>query len=292
MLSRGETSAVSGLKWTREVIHSKMKAMKTASWAILMLVPAMIGKAGGLDQITEQPSRYSGGAVSVASLHCMRFPRRLVGGYSVDLRPLCTWWSNAWTFAAEHPERSTSDGPAARPLKAWVRIIGEPTQGTTEGWTVAGFIETAPHASAPATIYLKHPPTKDAQRFVDLRGTWTALNQIRENMYAASQANAARVNEQGAKAGMMRAVANAAPSFPGFAASADEYSRAAAMAGQRMRAQGLTSIQAGMRLDDVNKGLKAFPYGETYLVDFFAMPTGEVRAGLPVYDMGMMVDDR
>jgi hypothetical protein len=78
------------------------------------------------------------------------YPKRMVGGYTVDLQPLIDWWSSP---------------KGVRPLSSWKHVRGSIVHETPSGWVIEGKIGDHGRVS---TFFLKNPPRQKLLRFQEL----------------------------------------------------------------------------------------------------------------------------
>ncbi len=79
------------------------------------------------------------------------YPKRLVGGYTVDLQPLISWWS---------------EPKGTRPLSGWKHVTGTMVRDGALGWVIEGRAEGHGQFS---TFFLKNPPRERLRRFQQLK---------------------------------------------------------------------------------------------------------------------------
>jgi hypothetical protein len=190
------------------------------------------------------------------SLHAgpLKYPKRFVDGYTVDLTPLFRWWTNQ---------------TGVRPLRAWVHVTGPVLATNSLGWVIAAHPD---HPSAGASgasaneappdgqwrIVLKHPPLAEAAQFASLQAQLRDLTAAHDRLDAAIKA-AARPHLTGRQARL----------------------QAAELKDPKAELQALN-----LQIREVRLKLAAFPDPDKYKVDCLALDTGQEHGVLPVYDRG------
>jgi hypothetical protein len=175
------------------------------------------------------------------------YPKRMVNGYAVDLRPLMEWWA---------------EPKGLRPLSGWKHIRGAITKDTALGWVMAGKAGGEGHSSA---FFLKNPPRERLLRFQEIKRRLPELDQSR----VATQELVQRpVNSYWDRAW---AVPRPSPVM-----SVAEHKEAA----ERLRLldqeiQGLREELAPMQDEQGN-----------FKLDAFALRLSETYQGLPMFDHG------
>ncbi|HLH54867.1 MAG TPA: hypothetical protein VKY92_14755 [Verrucomicrobiae bacterium] len=198
-------------------------------------------------------------------------PRRTVGSYTIDLTPLCTWWSK-------------HQGP--RPLSAWVHITGSIT-GTNEGaWIVEarvdGNSEQTDADKGPSglpKILLQNPPVEDLVEFEDLNNRLSEL--LRQRASAAGEASDARMRQQAITEQQKTIRRNAL------------VSRLLAEEEKQLKDIESAAQEKQKNLDQQIKDLKAklavYPALDHYEVDCFALDLHYDVGRVAVYDHGQIV---
>lgn len=220
--------------------------------------------------------------------HCLRTTHRIFNGLSVDLTPLATWWGN-------EPDRKKDTklgiAPAPRPLVAWDRVKGTLVEKRALGWVVQAEIETTPGKKESRTILLKHPPEQEKIKFEALKKRENEIKNYRSGMQTASELNRDVASASHERADTLREVGNASTSvrtYNDMNAAANARSRQGSAATARSEQQIANANAATENLKSVTEGLWMFPPSDTYIVDFFALKTGETVGGMPVYDLGQL----
>lgn len=195
-------------------------------------------------------------------------PRRVINGQTVDLAPLFRWW--------EAPG-------GGRPLTAWMRLNGHVVNASMWTWTVEATITKAPPVSntnptpAIVKVILKNPPKQQMDNFnylVARRGELeNRQQQLNAEVMEASNQVTAAMNSYKQSMGWKMDAAFAADRF--YAAEQDQ-----------------TQVKDELKrveneLQSVHTKLAAFPDQERYEFDIFALSTGQLQQGMPVFDMGV-----
>jgi hypothetical protein len=89
------------------------------------------------------------------------YPRRMVNGYAVDLRPLMEWWA---------------EPKGLRPLSGWKHVRGIITEDTALGWMMTGKAGGEGNSSK---FFLKNPPRERLQRFQEIKRRLPELDKAR-----------------------------------------------------------------------------------------------------------------
>ena len=196
----------------------------------------------------------------------LKDPKRVINGRTVDLTPLFHWWA-----------KRGDD----RPLAAWAHVSGEVVGTNGFGWTVSAHLDEKEKAAAADKsgsdkIILRNPPWHDRAAFDQLVAKKKSLEQQKSAF--ASQADQAHAQlqdlSQDRKAARQRHVS--ARSLNGQSAKLKEEEKNAKAQMKPLDTQ----------LAELDKQLKQFGSADHYVVDCFALRTGEKINGLPVYDHG------
>ena len=201
-----------------------------------------------------------------------KYPKRLVNGRMVDLTSLCVWWTNH---------------SGTRPLSGWVHLTGAVTATNSWGWLVEGPALTQVHTgkseadknSSNATAHkalLLHPPLQDIATFGQLSAQLKSLNEQR-NQWAKQEANIK---------GTEKAVSQEQ------SATRHNRVRSSALA-QENKSLSARDKEAKAQLDLLDKQIRVikgelagYPSSDHYVLDCFALDTGQEQNGIPVYDHG------
>ena len=201
-----------------------------------------------------------------------KYPKRLVNGRMVDLTSLCVWWTNH---------------SGTRPLSGWVHLTGAVTSTNSWGWLVAAPAPTQAHtpkSEADKTspegtghkALLLHPPLQDIAAFGQLSDQLKSLNEQRNQC----------AKEEGNIKGMEKAVSQEQ------SAARHNRVRSSALA-QESKSLSARDKEAKAQLDLLDKQIRAikselarYPSSEHYVLDCFALDTGQEQNGIPVYDHG------
>src|SRR5262249_49181545 len=132
-----------------------------------------------------------------------RNTHRLINGAQVDLSPIVSWWAAADKYQQfTNQFRSATNRPtlAPRPLSAWVRITGTPTQTPAIGWRFNAFVEAFPGQVEQQIIFLRHPPMQEKARFDWLVSEMAIAGQVNERANSVASANRADASEATSRA--------------------------------------------------------------------------------------------
>lgn len=214
---------------------------------------------------------------------CFDEPLRVVNSQRVSLQPLFSWWADvkpdiAWNN--ENPRKPKRELPP-RPLARWVRITAIPEQTPPAGWEIEVSLQTSPdpRCARQERIFLRHPPQAQKRRVEQL------IAQVRELDAATTQAYSSTVSEtERAETYRLRAMDAETRRINQVNS---ERSRQHRLSGEALQARAQTSAAA---LAAARAELAKLPHdGSRFVLDTFAVFTGEVVRGLPVFDMGMVV---
>jgi hypothetical protein len=203
----------------------------------------------------------------------LKQPKRLVGGQMVDLTPLCKWWTNH---------------AGSRPLSAWVHVSGV-IAGTNNswGWIVEGHADSKTGrdgaeegskdpADKGRKILLLHPPLQDLVVFEQLSAQFKSLSTNRAQVVA--QEGQLKTRQQAVSKEQEAAHRN--------------HIRAPALSQENKDLSALdTQAKAQLKLLDqqiqaLKNKLAVYPSSDHYVLDCFALDTGQKANGFAVYDHG------
>ncbi|MDE3100368.1 MAG: hypothetical protein KGJ88_12930 [Verrucomicrobiota bacterium] len=207
-----------------------------------------------------------------APVFCCRYPIRSFAGGNANLTLLFSWWTNQ---------------PATpRPLGAWKRVVGVKTGETERAWVVNARVYKTPGSSVSARIVLENPPIAEERQFEALTNQiaayQAALDRDRSARAAASKAR--QENEA-----IVRRLRRSRFKYDLVV----RHNWGAALDAARMTNDLTREKQAQESLNALEQSLKAIPNANGhYQVDCFALDTGRVRDGMPVYDMGAVPSPR
>ena len=190
----------------------------------------------------------------------------------VDLTPLCKWWTNH---------------TSSRPLSAWVHVTGAVAGTNSWGWIVQG------HADSKAArdgaeegakespdkgrkILLLHPPLQDLVGFKQLSSQFKSLNTNRAQLLA--QEGQLKTRKQAVSKEQEAAHRNHLRS-PALNQENKDLSTLDAQA----KAQ-LKLLDRQIQL--LKNKLAVYPSSDHYVLDCFALDTGQKANGFAVYDHG------
>jgi len=133
--------------------------------------------------------------------YSLKYPHRLLNGFTVDLSPLFSWWRNAVEIEDRKlHERQTKTNLEAqlppRPLSAWVKISGRCANDAGLGWICMAKIEDRPGHLQQGVIFLRHPPRDERAKFENLTTASTNLLKLREQAHMVSDAEGDRAIER------------------------------------------------------------------------------------------------
>lgn len=200
--------------------------------------------------------------------------RRVIDGQPVDLGTLFHWWTNH---------------QGDRPLASWVHVTGSVVGTNAWGWTLEA--QTAPSArsaekptghAAPGAgtrIILKHPPRQEQADFENLIEQLKELDGQRHQL-SAEVTNANQQSREIASEQKVRYQSRARSRF--LSQQAQEVKQAVSRDQDELKT-------LDKQIQQVRTRLAAYPNTRTYMVDCFALDTGQEFSGVAVYDHGAVV---
>lgn len=201
----------------------------------------------------------------------LRNPKRLLGGYLVDLGPLFKWWSK-------------HEGP--RPLPAWVHVSGSIVGTNAVGWILEAEVEKTARSPqeersspGPHQIILKTPPVDDLIQFEELSSKLNALTAQRARL--ASAEKDAHSREQ-AVTGQQQATPRSG-----------SRSRVLALE-QRQLKKTESDVKAQERpldqqIEELKAKLAGYPSRDRYQIDCFALDLQRDYEQLSIYEYGQVM---
>jgi hypothetical protein len=213
-------------------------------------------------------------------------PTRIVGGRPVSLQPLFHWWTNTTAIMASNSTRTVEEQIPVpdRPLKHWVRLVT--AHVTNNGFANFADVEIQHVPNGPVsrhTVVLQHGPFEEKKRVDAAAQEYANLGPARNAELERAETYAARAQAQQDRARLYHEIFAAGGSHV-HARLADDYYAAAARSRRqanlaRERAENM--ISRLHHLEKITGGDAAF------IVDNFAMATGEMYRALPVYSLGL-----
>jgi hypothetical protein len=211
---------------------------------------------------------------------CCRYPLRTFGNAAtVNLTPLFRWWSHDTAYDLANANSVSSN---SRPLSAWHRITGNHVGDAGSSWVVEAEIYTNPGVHIKARIMLKNPPIAEEQLFYSLKSELAAAIQQMTNDQRLYQTETKAEQKAEARAKPVRNTRKARNQANQNAqmASQDQQTASAALNDRQELEQAVPLAQ---------KRLKAIPSRNgKYVLDCFALKFGETKAGVPIYDLGVV----
>lgn len=186
----------------------------------------------------------------------LKTPKRIVSEHTVDLTPLFHWWTNH---------------AGARPLASWSHVTGNIVGTNGTAWVVEASVDS--HAGgAHHRVLLRHPPLQDRADFEQLSTRLKALNEQRAKL-----------------SGEQTQAKHEANSLTSHAPNSRVARREARLLKQEAKAANGDLNTLDKQIKDVRGKLAAFPSEDHYVVDCFALNTGEQSAAGAVYDHGLVL---
>lgn len=226
----------------------------------------------------------------------LRFPLRLMGEQRVDLLPLFNYWTNMAAWQKEKEDANTSERQRrlrqepARPLKAWVRVMGTNDGVTGAGWIISGEVQERPGKGKRERFVIRHVPEADRNKFAGLQGALQAQERAAERAKQVASSSGSEASGLFARGDELNGLGNDVPALRG---QTQERAREYWNAAQRQyaisdEARASAAAHAAER-ERIAGEMKRWKRGAGYTVDFFALRTGERINGLPVYDVGLLI---
>ncbi len=197
-------------------------------------------------------------------------PHRWLDAEKVDLVPLFHWWT-----------KHAGD----RPLTYWVHVTGSIIQTNTWGWLLDAHLENSPARDKKVSadvkntvrIILKNPPLRKLAEFQGLVARQHSLNSQREVL-------SSRAIEAGERAQALSAQQKAdhrahVRSAQSVTVEYKKWRQIEKQAQEQLK-------EVDQKIKDLKLKLAAFPDSESYIVDCFALDTGQRFNGIPVFDHG------
>ncbi|MBK8255614.1 MAG: hypothetical protein IPK82_23490 [Polyangiaceae bacterium] len=219
-----------------------------------------------------------------------RDPDRMFNGRWITLQPLFVWWSNAPAERAyARLTRAEQAALPERPMPAWMHVSGKVLEATLGGWIVEATITVSPRSNFTQKIYLLHPPEFARRDYAD------ALSKARQADAGnkAATANAAIAGRRADNAEWNRKMAAiewqyASSSYPDASIRANRLARERNYQnGVQQRSARAAQNYAATRAAETARAWRFGDLEGHYELDIFALRTGAVQRGLPVFDVGV-----
>jgi hypothetical protein len=178
-----------------------------------------------------------------------------------------------------------------RPLTGWVRVTGKKTYDGGWFWVVDGVA-----GGVPTKFMLRHPPEEERQ--LNFLVSEAKKAQAESQRAGKIEERAGALAEtKGNEANAYQSAAIAVPSDPlNFGPLGNQRAAEAARYSNLSRRAGQSSLQAATYRASLQSQMYKIPHellgndilDIKYRLDLFALRTGEVYQGLPVFDLGSM----
>lgn len=240
----------------------------------------------------------SGDAATVTM--CTRSPNRMINGMRVNLAPLQIWWTNVIRLQVIAERTYRKNDPDVvhlkellqqRPMSAWVRVRGTKTLDRGTGWVVTGVVEDIPGSSKKTQFFLKHPPVTDEKMVLALVREQADLGKQRSRAYHVSQSAHYAASAASSERHLVDTVRSGS-----YAASRNLAGESEQLSGQvraaLSRGENANQVieRCERRLREIDAELAKHPPARpNYEIDYFALRTGELFQGMPVFEMGMRI---
>lgn len=204
----------------------------------------------------------------------MKDPQRWVGDQKIDLTPLFHWWTK-------------HDGQ--RPLTAWVHVTGSIVGTNTWGWILNARVEDSStgdknrSSGKPESlkIILKNAPLRELAEFQSLVARQHTLTSQRESL--SSKAKQAGEQVQVISAQQKADRKAHVRSARSLSVENKKWKQIEKEAKEELK-------QIDPQIKTLKEKLAAFAEGESYVVDCFALDSGQRFNGLEVYDHGRALE--
>jgi hypothetical protein len=215
---------------------------------------------------------------------CRNPVRVFPGAATVDLRPLFAWWARQPTNSISAETNSAADTREVRPLAAWRLVTGTPVSIFGDSWVVDAAIYTSPTVLTNARIILNHPPTVEEERFNNLKTQITYLDgQIAATRRAYDTATNAEALAYARVEMYRRSISKVAPT------GVVQYSRTAEREHDAAAAALNETDQLEAQKKEIEAELKTIPsHDGVYRIEWFAVDRGHTKAGVPIFDLGLV----
>jgi hypothetical protein len=216
----------------------------------------------------------------------MTEPNRVVGVRAVSLQPLFDWWTQAASLIASNsalPKEEQTPIPD-RPLKHWVRLTTLAVTNTGFAHLATVQIQHVPDGlQTNQTVVLRHGPFVEKKKVDDAAQETAEL--VKSQKYQMDQAEyyESRAEALKTRAYLYHEMYAAGGSYV-HSRLADDYYAAAARATHQANLARDRANNMELRLLQLDKITLGRP---TFVIDNFAMATGEMYQGLPVYSLGL-----
>ncbi len=215
-------------------------------------------------------------------------PVRTVGVTRVYLQPLFTWWTNAAAIVETNKNLSLKKKLPLpeRPMKHWVRLTTE-SGLTNNGFAWFAKVRLQEIPGGPTTnklVVLRHGPFEEKKQFDQTVSQYKKVSAAQAHTSQVSESQSERAAQLNQRANLYSDMGNIAPRS-GFRTAAADYRQAARQADH---AAGEAMIRSQILAHEQEQLAKATQGRSTLKVDTFAMFTGEIYQGLPVYEFGLL----
>jgi len=204
-------------------------------------------------------------------------------GATADLTPLFQWWARQPRITDKNAD--TNSSPAEeRPLPAWSRVTGTKLGVVGPSWVVDAVVYTSPTVHTNARIFLSNPPAVEEQSFYGLKDELADANQRIADARRVYGANTnAEAKAEAAVAVYRHSVSKvAADGVIAYTRLAIQKHDAAALALNQ-----IDQLQTARR--QLEAQIETIPSSDgVYQVDWFAILLGHTKAGVPIYDLGLV----
>jgi len=221
-----------------------------------------------------------------------RDPVRVFGPKAtVNLTPLFQWWArqpahtNGMAYTSAVIDADTNAIPDGdRPLSAWHLVTGTHVGTAGRSWVVNAVIYTSPTSRTNARIILNHPPVVEEQNYYSLP---QQLAQINEQIAAAKRAYDADVKEEQQYQDRANHYHRSILAYSTI--SGNNYSRSALQKQADAAAAASEQQQLEAARNQTEEQIKTMPAENgAYHIEWFAVMLGRTKAGLPIYDLGLV----
>ena len=214
-------------------------------------------------------------------LPCCRSPNRVFDDdLYVNLTPLFKWWTN-------QQDGVSVSAFTLRPLSSWKRITGTKTKDLSFAWMLDATVFTSPTVQTNEQIILQRPPKNQENEFDTLK---SQVAQLAEQVTNAMKSYQADIKTED-RAQARYDAASRSWRWKGRL-DASVYSQQTTEERDAANAALNEQKQYQSELDAAKSQLSAFSNSDgKFKIDCFALETGRIYEGLPVYDTGFSSDE-
>jgi hypothetical protein len=221
-----------------------------------------------------------------ASAQTFSDPARVINNQRVDLQPLINWWTNVVSVEKQNRRLKKDQRLPVpeRPLTSWVRVTTDRITNSGLVWIAEVQIQETPEGKTEKqTVVIKHAPLAGKQQFDSAVVGQREAADAQSHAEAVKEYQSDRASQAASYRNSYNEMHTVAPSF-GFHDQATQYGKVADDA--KRQAKSAEQRAESARCEQARLG--AITQGRTkFHLDTFALKTGELYNGIPVYDLGL-----